>query len=51
MTENHSSTHKHTRTSQEWGEEYSYFERRVQKQKAHELLEAHHHARRKLKHG
>ena len=50
MIQSNGKTHKHTRISPEWGEEYSYFERRVQKQKAHELLEAHHHAGRKLKH-
>ena len=50
MTEIHGSTHKHTRISPEWGEEYSYFERRVQKQKARELSEGHRHAEKRLRH-
>ena len=50
MTQTNGKTHKHTRVSPEWGEEYSYFERRVQKRKAHELSEHHSHEERRLRH-
>lgn len=41
MTQNSRKTHKHTRISTNWGEEYSYYERNVQLKKAHELMDHH----------
>ncbi len=35
-------THKHTRISPTWGEEYSYYERYTQLKKAHDLMDKHH---------
>jgi len=39
MAQDNRKTHKHTRTSPEWGEEYSYYERNRQMAKAHRLME------------
>jgi hypothetical protein len=38
MTENHNNIHKHNRTSQEWDEEYSYFDRSIQLKRAKALM-------------
>lgn len=45
MTQSVRKTHKRTRTSQEWGTEYSYFERERQLIKAHWLMVEHHRGR------
>ena len=42
MAQMNSKSHKHTRKSLEWGEDYSYYERNVQLKKAHDLMEGHH---------
>lgn len=47
MTEIHGSTHKHTRISQEWGTEYSYFDRNIQLKRAKALTAGHRPYRRK----
>lgn len=39
-------THKHTRISPNWGEEYTYYERNKQLAKAQRMAEEHHHERR-----
>ena len=41
MTENHSNTHKHTRISQNWGTEYSYFDRSIQLKRAKAIMAGH----------
>lgn len=43
MTSTSKKTHKHTRISLEWGEEYSYYERNAQLRKAQDLIEHPHH--------
>jgi hypothetical protein len=46
MAQGNRKTHKNTRTSPEWGEEYSYYERNKQMAKAHRLMGEHRHGRR-----
>ena len=42
-------THKQTRISTNWGEEYTYYERNKQLAKARRLMEEHHRGRRHRK--
>lgn len=47
MTEHICNTHKHTRISQNWGTEYSYFDRSKQLERAKALTAGHRSCKRK----